>query len=310
MANLEIFVLNVGQADTTVIKTPGGKVIVIDAVKPQKTDDVLNMAGINGGIYHLLITHPHYDHYSAASYLAGNYSVEKVTLAPFWFEGTGTPAYHTLINRLNDNQVPVRFVSGYERLFPDGGTFPDYEDCLYLEVLGPTNSVLKDLDDADVINPNHLSIMTKLVFRKFAMVSAGDAQMENWAHFDREGMLDEKCDVLKVAHHGSKRGSQWERIERLNPKKVIVSSDPDSGHYLPDAIGSVIFDQYNRKSGRDVYLTRDSGTLKIEVINPATGRFTVTAYNDTVDELVSGRNPAEPDETDWNQLARDRIEGD
>lgn len=307
MANLEIYVLNVGQADTTVIKTPGGRIMVIDAVKPQKMDDVLNMVGTNGGIYHLLITHPHYDHYSAASYLVNNYSVEKVTLAPFWFDGTGTPAYHTLINRLNENQVPIRFVSGYERLFPDGGTFPDYNDCLYLEILGPTNSVLKDLDDSDVINPNHLSIMTKLVFKKFAMVSAGDAQMENWAHFDREGMLDEKCDVLKVAHHGSKRGNQWERIERLAPKKVIVSSDPDSGHELPDAVGSIIFHQYNQKQGCEVFLTRDTGTLKIEVTNPATGRFDVQGYGEVIDASLAGLNLSEPKETDWAVLARNWI---
>jgi competence protein ComEC len=307
MANLEIYVLNVAQADTTVIKTPGGKIMVIDAVKPWKMDEILNLAGINGGIFHLLITHPHYDHYSAASYLVENHTVEKVTLAPFWFNGTGTPSYHNLINRINDKNIPVRFVSGYERLFPDGGNFPDYNDCLYLELLGPTNSVLKDLDDADIINPNHLSIMTKLVFRKFAMVSAGDAQMENWAHFDREGMIDEKCDVLKVAHHGSKRGTQWERIERLAPKTVIVSSNPDSGHELPDAIGSVIFSQYDSKQNCDVFLTRDTGTLKIEVTNPSTGRFDIQGYGEGIDDSLAGLNLSAPQNTDWAALARNRV---
>jgi competence protein ComEC len=307
MANLEIYVLNVGQADTTVIKTPGGKVLVIDAVNPQKVDEILKLAGANGGISHLLITHPHYDHYSAASYLVDNYTVERVTLAPFWFEGTGTVSYHNLVNRLNGKNIPIRFVSGYERLFPDGGNFPDYGSCLYLELLGPTNSGLKDLSDAGIINPNHLSIMTKLVFEKFAMVSAGDAQMENWAHFDQEGLLNEKCDVLKVAHHGSKRGTQWERIERLEPKKVIVSSDPDSGHELPDAIGSIIFHQYNQKSDCQVFLTRDAGTLRIEVINPATGRFEIKSFNEEINDSLDGLSLSDPKETKWDDLAKSRI---
>lgn len=307
MVNLEIYMLNVGQADTTVIKTPGGKVIIIDAVKPWKIDDILNLIQVNGGISHLLITHPHYDHYSAASYLVDNYMVEKVTLAPFWFNGTGTPSYHNMINRINDKKIPTRFISGYERLFPDGGDFPDYEDCLYLELLGPTNSALKDLDEANIINPNHLSIITKLVYKKFAMVSAGDAQMENWAHFDQEGLIDEKCDVLKVAHHGSKRGTQWERIERLAPKKVIVSSNPDSGHELPDAIGSIIFHQYDQKQGCEVFLTRDTGTLKIEVTNPATGRFDIQGYNEGIDDSLIGLNLSVPQDTDWATLARNRI---
>jgi len=49
------------------------------------------------------------------------------------------------------------------------------------------------------------------------MILAGDAQMENWAAFDQEGLLEDPCAVLKSAHHGSSNGTQWERLRRLEP---------------------------------------------------------------------------------------------
>ena len=41
--NLHIFFLNVGQADTTVIVSPEGRVVVIDAKNPSKIIDLLDM---------------------------------------------------------------------------------------------------------------------------------------------------------------------------------------------------------------------------------------------------------------------------
>ncbi|KAF5413239.1 MAG: hypothetical protein C5S38_06930 [Candidatus Methanophagaceae archaeon] len=46
---MRIFVLNVGQGDTSVIITPEGKVIIIDAVFPDKLIDLLSQLGIKPG---------------------------------------------------------------------------------------------------------------------------------------------------------------------------------------------------------------------------------------------------------------------
>ena len=285
MANLEIYVLNVGQADTSIIRTPDDNLIVIDAVRPRKVKQILNAIKPGGPISHLIVTHPHLDHYSAVSGLLKAFTVERVTLAPFWYE-PGTPGYHKIINRIQDNHIPVHFLSGYERVYPDGGAYPDYEDRPYVELLGPPNNILANLKGSDALTPNHLSIIARLTHEEFSMVFAADAQMENWAHYDREGMLEKKCDVLKAAHHGSRRGSQWERLERLSPRLVIVSSDPSTGHELPDLIGSVIFLEYDKERGHTVALTRETGTVKIVVDNPASGRFTALSYGEAADAAV------------------------
>ena len=81
MASLDIYLLNVGQADTSIIKTPAGHVIIIDAVNPKKVRNVLETIRPDGEIAHLVVTHPHNDHYSAVPSLLKNFRVRRVTLA-------------------------------------------------------------------------------------------------------------------------------------------------------------------------------------------------------------------------------------
>jgi len=123
-------------------------------------------------------------------------------------------------------------------------------------------------------------------------------------------MLEEKCKVLKAAHHGSRRGSQWERLERLSPKLVIVSSNPESGHNLPDLIGSATFLEYDdTKYRRKVALTARTGTIKILADKPHTGRFKAVCYGDKpTDGAIPGAERRLP-RTNWSAIVKSKIEG-
>lgn len=304
---LEIYILNVGQADTAVIRTPNDKLIVIDAVRPRKIKALLQTLQPAGPeITHLILTHPHFDHYSGVSNLLRTFPVRRVTLAPFWYL-PGTPGYHQIINRIQEAEIPLNFLSGYDRYYPDGGTYPIYENQPYVELLGPPNNILEELYENNVLTPNHLCIITRVTYGAFNMVLAADAQMENWAYYDREGMLDQRCDVLKAAHHGSRNGIQWERLARLSPSLVIVSSDPEKGHHLPDVIGSVIFLEYDREAGKRVTLTRDTGTIKITVTSPGNGRYKATAYGDTVDEDVFVKPEVPLAASNWADITAHKL---
>ncbi len=141
------------------------------------------------------------------------------------------------------------------------------------------------------------------------MISAGDAQMENWSFFDHERMLVHKCQVLRAAHHGSANGTQWERIDRLSPNQVIISSDPDSTHDLPDLSGAAIFAMFDSVNGQMAAITRDTGTVHLRVT--LGGTRTLRMYGDTpagnvnltlATPLTEISNP-----TDWRMLVNDRI---
>jgi competence protein ComEC len=308
MASLDIYLLNVGQADTSIIKTPAGHVIVIDAVNPKKVKNVLETIRPDGEIAHLVVTHPHNDHYSAVPSLLKNFRVRRVTLAPFWYE-PGPPGYHDIINEIIRQDLPAQFLSGYQRIYPDGGTYPNLEKRPELEMLGPSNSALEELAENGLLDPNHLSIITRLTYGKFSMVFAADAQMENWHHYDQEGMLEKKIDILRAAHHGSKNGSQWERLHRLEPRLVVVSSDVTGRHDLPDLIGSAVFLEYDKGEGRAVVLTRDTGSVRIEVPRPDRHMRRIFAFGDSPMDMVFPGQGGELPRTDWKSLLESRVHG-
>lgn len=319
--NLTIYVLNVGQADTSVIITPKGNLIIIDAVKPQKLVDLLKQIGLKKGgeIEKLIITHPHTDHFSSASRLLYDYEVLSVTLAPFWNEyGAGPGSYREMVNKIEKENCPVDFVSGYARIYPDGAlklvnsnNHVFDKDSLYMELLGPQNSMIGQLERDGKLNTNHLSLMNRITWKKFSMIFAADAQMENWAYFDSEGMLSRKCKILRSAHHGSSNGTQWERLSRLDPACVIISSHPQMGHHLPDLVGSSIFAKYEVKNtSKVVALTKYTGSVKINVKDGKSIdlRCFEEKYDKKIDfskerKLTWANNP-----TKWKDLLNQRAE--
>lgn len=313
---LRVFLLNAGQADTSVIVLPSGKVIVIDAAKPAKLMDLLGNLGMRPGdlLDHLVITHPHYDHCSAANKLAETFRIGAATLSPFWNPcGMGSPTYQRFVARLQAGNVHCSFVSGYGRWYPDGSmervsSAPLSTASPFFEFLGPTNNMMVMLDRSEQLNTNHLTVMARLSWHKFRMVFAGDAQMENWAVFDSEDMLKDNCTALKAAHHGSGNGTQWERINRLNPHYVLVPANPSNKRQLPDVVGTAVFARYSRPE-HVVSIMEQTGSVRL-TIKPS-GEVTAERFDDRQEDPVDLSHPITLDwqsnPTDWQTLLRDRA---
>jgi competence protein ComEC len=266
--NLWVYCINVGQGDTTVILTPSNRVILIDAFKEKKVIDLLDNLGFDAEddtIEHIIATHPHNDHYGGVERLLTTYHVENLTLSSLWRFTDSTPGYNSMINTAVARDVNLDFLSGYTQIFPDANPVAD-PNALRIECLGPSNQFLENLFQSGDLNTNHRSIISRLQLGDFRMIIAADAQLENWALFDSEQMLNSPCTVLRSAHHGSANGTQYERLTRLAPRMVIVSSDPDGKDELPDLIGCAALLRYASDSSDPlVVLTFDSGTIKLEV---------------------------------------------
>jgi beta-lactamase superfamily II metal-dependent hydrolase len=309
---LWIFCLNVGQGDTTIVLTPGNRVILIDAVKPNKILALLKELGFDeqvDKIEHIVVTHPHHDHYSGVQQLLNRCPVEAVTLSSIWRYEENVPGYNNIINTLMDKNIPLTFLSGYTQLYPDESPVRNPR-ALQVELLGPSRQFIEELYQTKRLNTNHYSIITRLTYGDFRMVIAADAQMESWAHFDQEQMLDDACNVLRSAHHGSANGTQYERVSRIAAGMVIVSSDPDGKDHLPDLIGSAILMRYAGESSNPlVALTNKTGTIKLEV--GASPRYRRFFYQEAVEtpvplgrpqRLDNGSNP-----TNWRELTLGRL---
>ncbi len=305
---ITVFILNVGQADASIIVTPAGKVAVIDAVAPAKMVSLLKDLGLGHGekIEELILTHPHHDHYSGAARLLTEYDVRHVVLSSFKLY-QGTLGYHSIIKQIERKNIPSLFAPAHNTLYLDGAMISE-EKRVVLDLIGPSQGILNELKEVGIFDPNHLSIITRVMFGKFSMVLAADAQMENWQHFDMEGMMRQSCSVVKAAHHGSRHGTQAERLERLKARYVIVSSDPDSGHNLPDLVGAATLCELSRK-GLSVALTRDTGTVRVSA--KRNGEYHVYCYGEGPRDNVSlaAAQPYDPtrNSTDWPRLIRQRL---
>ena len=294
--------------------------IVADVMRPAKIVRLLKDLGHDkhDPIAQLVISHPHSDHYSGANRLTDEFDVQQATIAPFWHAfGMGPPTYRRLVDRFSEKGTNVTFLSGYSRWYPDGAmtggtnnTDPEVDpDAPFVEMLGPTNGLIRMLEDANIFNANHLSIMLRVCWRSFRMIIGGDAQMENWAFFDHERLMEGGCRVLRAAHHGSSNGTQWERLDRLNPGWVIVSSDPSGGHELPDLSSAAAFLRFNRGNRRRAVTTRDTGTIHLRVRAsgvPVMNRFN-EAPADMIDLSQGNALTQAADPTDWTQLLNHRI---
>ena len=315
---LTIYVLNVGQADSAIIVSPNGKVIIVDAVQPSKIINLLQDIGppLNNEIEEMVITHPHRDHFSGANSLLNTYQIKSATLSPFWNRyGMGPPTYRAMLNNMEQRGTDIDFISGYSRIYPDGAVatgqneYVHDEDAFYIEFLGPSNCLLGQLERDQKLDTNHLSILTRVHWQRFTMIFAADAQMENWSYFDQEGMLGERCDILKSAHHGSCNGTQWERLDRLGPKCVIISSDPSRGHHLPDLVGTSIFSKYEAdENNKIVALTSATNTIRITV--PSGNRYNIVSFDDAYNHNVNLNN-ARPltrqnNQSNWRELLENR----
>ena len=134
--------------------------------------------------------------------------------------------------------------------------------------------------------------------------------MENWAHFDREKMLKDSCTVLRSAHHGSANGTQFERITRLKPRVVIVSSDPGGKDELPDLIGCTTMLRYHKKSSNPIVaLTHLTGSIKIEV--ESTGSRKLYYYDELKNDNIDLKREIElkrsTDPTKWKELTLEKL---
>lgn len=308
---LIIYCLNVGQGDTTVIITPNNRLIIIDAVKAKKVIDLLQKIGLEDqqAIDHIIISHPHTDHYRAVAPIINKFGTQEITFSSLRRYTKNVPGYVGIINAAALKKIPMNFLSGYNQLHPDDSPFLDPK-TIRLELLGPSNQFIEDLYGSGTLEINHYSIIARLVWGKFRMVIAGDAQMENWSHFDREKMLEETCTVLRSAHHGSANGTQFERVDRLNPRMVIVSSDPEGKDHLPDLIGcSTMLRYYKKSSDPIVALTHSTGTIKIEVNDR--GSRKVYSCGETADQNIDLTNFKElkrsNDPTRWKDLTLTKM---
>lgn len=219
---LAVVYLDIGQGDAIFIQAPHGKTMLIDSGEGKTPDNrylkavdsanrvilpFLKQIGVKR-IDVVLTTHPHSDHMGAMFEIVGNNDLE---IGELWISGFVHPtaANKKLLTAAKRREIPVRA--------------PEPEALPAKLGLGGESAAYVMCGDPNAASPNNSSIVVKLVYGNVSFLFTGDVEedAEKTCAVRWGGEL--KCDVLKVAHHGSKTSSTPTFLNLAKPAVAVIS---------------------------------------------------------------------------------------
>lgn len=102
---------------------------------------------------------------------------------------------------------------------------------------------------------NDYSLVFKMTYKEFDMLFTGDIS----ERIEKELVNISDCDVLKVAHHGSKNSSSEEFLNIVSPKIAVISAGQRNtyGHPHLETIERL------KECGAGILCTKDTGAIII-----------------------------------------------
>lgn len=237
--NLEIYFLDVGQGDSSLI-IDGDMVMLVDGGEKEEAEFIigfLKKLGIEK-IDYMVATHPHSDHIGSLAEIINYFPVDNIILP----EITHTSkTYENLILSISENNVNAIFPDVYDTFTLDNASFT---------ILGPEPNRHDDLNDN--------SIVFKLDYGNSSFMFTGDAEKA-----EEEDILSLNTnlgsDVLKVGHHGSNTSTSKEFLDRVNPSIAIISCGKDNSYGHPNEEIMNLLSERNI----NIFRTDTDGTIKV-----------------------------------------------
>lgn len=240
---LEIFFLNVGQADSILIKTPKNHLILIDAGNGEAVLYELNKALSfwQKNFDLVVLTHPDRDHFGGFNSFIKKYKVKNFLMAGV---ETNDAFYKMLLTKLDEKNINVRFAnSNSDFLFDDGAL---------IDILHPSEFLIGENELRNVS-----SIVLKLELKNIKILFMGDAEKDIEEALIAENQ-DLKADILKVGHHGSKTSTSEIFLKKVKPEIAIISVGRNNYGHPHQQILELL-----KKYDIRIYRTDINGTVKL-----------------------------------------------
>ncbi|KAA6458733.1 DUF4131 domain-containing protein [Acidobacteria bacterium AB60] len=229
---LVVEALDVGQGDSILLITPGGRTILVDgggfAGGPRQAaqqfdigEEVVSAALWSRGIHHLdavALTHAHSDHMGGLPAVLQNFHPTEL-----WV-GNNPPvaSYAALLDLARDLHVNIRNLRAGDS-FPLGGA--------QFQVFAPRADYHPGAEPE-----NNDSLVVRASFGATSILLAGDAE----APIERAMLADRglPSTLLKVGHHGSLTSSSPEFLARVAPQWAVISCGLHNryGHPRPEIL--------------------------------------------------------------------------
>ncbi len=257
---LRINFIDVGQGDSTLIRTETNKVILIDSggSTASSSFDVGNKVLLPylldrriKKIDFIIVSHFDADHCQAFETVIDNINVRKVVVCK---QSMITQEYLNIINKCKKKNIKIIVVERGDKLKIDKRT--------EFEILHPGERFLDDGKGG--LNAN--AIVCKMNYKLnngkiFSILFTGDIEVEAEKELEQVYGKKLKADILKIAHHGSKTSSREEFIKLVSPKIALIGVGENNKFGHPADITLERLEKENVK----VYRTDQMGEVSITI---------------------------------------------
>lgn len=227
--NTDIVFVDVGQGDCIHFRTDGGKNYLIDgggSINYNLGDKTLKQYLLKNGVGSIdgaFVTHLHTDHYKGIAELCRLGYVKKI----YVYEGYRVRE-ESILDETRLNKEDIVYLHSNQII--------SLEEAAMVEILWPekkneTKYMQMALNETD---ENEMCLIIKLVLNDKTTIVTGDVDEKCQSDISDEYGDYLKCDILKVAHHGSKYSYSQDFLMSTKPKfSVIQVGKNNFGH--PDA---------------------------------------------------------------------------
>ncbi len=232
--NLDIYVFDVGQADSILVSC-NGKYMLIDAGNNADGKLIvkeLQDMGITT-IDYLIGTHAHEDHIGGMDDVIDNFNIKNFYMPSKQYTSA---TYKSVVKSANNKNLKI--------VSPKIGDKFNLGNAV-CEVMSIDNT-------ADELNLTSIVIEVTHGENKFLFM--GDAEIEN-----EESRLWDDVDVLKVGHHGSRTSTSEDFIEQTKPEVAIISLGKNNSYGHPHKEVKELLEEYDIS----IYRTDTEGTIHV-----------------------------------------------
>jgi competence protein ComEC len=235
---VQLTVLDVGQGDALVLRSPTGRVRLIDAGGGRRGRFDLGEAVVAPFLWfdgvrridNILLTHAHPDHVGGAPFLLRHFDVREVWEGPAPRDDASYRELDAALRGAAARRAVSRGVGGLW-------------DGVEVTVVGPRGA------PPSRRTRNDDSVVVRLRYGGVRFLLTGDVEGAGEA-----ALVPEPVDVVKVPHHGSRSSSTPAFVEAASPRVAIVSAGPRNpfGHPHPE-----VLERYRRRGALVLRTDRD-----------------------------------------------------
>lgn len=249
---LEIYVLDVGQGDGIFIKYGKENVLIdggstdVKQVGMYRMLPMLKAKGIST-ITYAIVTHTDYDHVSGLIELLK--AEEKIEIKYLILPETNfqEESYKEIVQLGIESGVKIYYIKRGDNLYLGNNKNKVNIRCIHPDISYMASS------------KNGYSTVLSLTYGSFSMLLTGDleADGETWIQENEEVL---SCNVLKIAHHGSKYSTSLDWLEKTLPEISIISCGLDNRYGHPH---KEVIERLNQIKSK-IFITKEMGAITIK----------------------------------------------